>query len=417
MIRIDEIYTTTFWPRLRQLYRIFSCDPFGRSDAASVVNLSASTAQDYVFFFDQEPIDLDLHGKTFDRVARDNLDLAVKSLYGPGEGIVNDPEVIWTLEDRAVLEAYRAAASPRAVVLADLFDRHPEIFQRFKQLNQDRFFAKGHVVTSERDSQQVKHVCQLYGWQEHYYWFHGWAALDWYRGYNRTYLMPTQRTIKKTFIMPNRIVGGARQHRLKMLYWIFKLNLMNNYISCPQICPAENQTVKELLLSGVPMMPDAVEVFDRVKLPLNMPGEQGHPMHSCWLSLFDESAECLLYLVTETVATGSRLHLTEKIFKPICLRMPFIVVGTCGSLDYLRSYGFQTFATLWDESYDTVQDDDDRIAAIAVVLADLDSKSLEQKQQLSAAAAAIVEHNYHHFYSGAFEDILWQELQSMLAEF
>jgi len=192
---------------------------------------------------------------------------------------------------------------------------------------------------------------------------------------------------------------------------------MDNYISCPDICPAEGESVKDLLLTVALMREDAVEVFDSVALPLNMPNEQGHPMHSCWLSLFDESAECLLYLVTETVASGRRQHLTEKIFKPICLRMPFILVGTAGSLEYLRSYGFKTFATVWDESYDTIEDDDLRIAAIAELLKNIDQLPAAAKQDLFRQCADIIEHNYHHFYSGAFEEILWQELQSMLAEF
>ena len=55
-------------------------------------------------------------------------------------------------------------------------------------------------------------------------------------------------------------------------------------------------------------------------------------MQSNQLSLFEQSAESLLYLVTETVASGRRQHLTEKTFKPICLQMPFIIVGCAGSL-------------------------------------------------------------------------------------
>ena len=279
--------------------------------------------------------------------------------------------------------------------------------------------GKYHIITSEYSSDMVDYVCDKYNFTAHYYWFHGWAALDWYRGYNRTNLMPEpgRRSIRKTFIMPNRIIGGRRQHRLKMLYWIFKYKLMDNYISCPDICPAEGESVKDLLLTVALMREDAVEVFDSAALPLNMPNEQGHPMHSCWLSLFDESAECLLYLVTETVASGRRQHLTEKIFKPICLRMPFILVGTAGSLEYLRSYGFKTFATVWDESYDTIEDDDLRIAAIAELLKNIDQLPAAAKQDLFRQCADIIEHNYHHFYSGAFEEILWQELQSMLAEF
>jgi hypothetical protein len=136
-------------------------------------------------------------------------------------------------------------------------------------------------------------------------------------------------------------------------------------------------------------------------------------MHSCWLSLFDESAESLLYLVTETVATGHRHHLTEKTFKPIALGMPFVIVGTRGSLEYLRSYGFRTFEDIWDESYDHA-DDDVRIERIASLLRSLDELPTEAKQELFESAHEVIEHNWNHFYNGGFEAVLWTELKDML---
>jgi hypothetical protein len=139
-------------------------------------------------------------------------------------------------------------------------------------------------------------------------------------------------------------------------------------------------------------------------------------MHSCWLSLFDESAESLLYLVTETVATGRRHHLTEKTFKPIAMGMPFVIVGTRGSLEYLRSYGFKTFGDFWDEGYDTIADDRERIAAIAKTLKDLDDLSELEKTSLYRSMVPIIQHNWDHFYGGGFEKILWTELKDMLNE-
>jgi len=136
-------------------------------------------------------------------------------------------------------------------------------------------------------------------------------------------------------------------------------------------------------------------------------------MHSCWLSLFDESAESLLYLVTETVATGRRHHLTEKSFKPIALGMPFVILGTQGSLEYLRSYGFRTFGDIWDESYDFAQDDV-RVECIAELLKSLDTLSIEGKQDLFDQAQVVIEHNWNHFYNGGFEAVLWKELTEML---
>jgi hypothetical protein len=334
------------------------CDPFGRSDPESVKNYGSDTIHEhnYIFFFDQEPIHLNIHAATFGEV--------------------------------------------RHVRNADLHDQYNNI---------------GTICTSEKDSANVEQVCKKFGWKSLYYFFHGWASLDWYRGYDRTFLIKpwTNRKITKTFITPNRIVAGERQHRLEMLYHIFKNKLTNNHISCPAVCPAENISVQDAIKPLTKKYPDIESVFGKQSLPINFNDETDHPMHSCWLSLFDQSAESLLYLVTETVATGQRLHLTEKTFKPIALGMPFVIVGTKGSLEYLRSYGFRTFDGIWDESYDLAEDDD-RIERIASLLRSLDELPVPAKQELFEAAHDVIKHNWNHFYGGGFEAVLWSELKDML---
>ena len=281
------------------------------------------------------------------------------------------------------------------------------------------FNGTHHLITSESNSDMVDYACNTYNFIPHYYFFHGWAALDWYRGYNRSFLMrpPEQRAIARTFIAPNRIIAGQRQHRLLMLYHMFKLGMNNNHISCPAVCPAENISIQAAVEPLISLYPDIRTVFNQQPLPRNFEGETGHPMHSNRLSLFEPCAESLLYVVTETVATGRRLHLTEKTFKPICLRMPFFIVGTAGSLRYLRSYGFQTFGDFWDESYDDETNDFKRIEKIAAVLQELNIMPVSQKQQLFNSMIDILNYNYNHFYNGDFEQLLWTELQSMINAF
>jgi hypothetical protein len=198
-----------------------------------------------------------------------------------------------------------------------------------------------------------------------------------------------------------------------MLYYIFKNGMLDNHISCPDTCPAENISIHNAIKPLIPKYPDIAQVFAQQSLPIYFAGETDHPMHSCWLSLFDESAESLLYLVTETVATGRRHHLTEKTFKPIALGMPFVIVGTQGSLEYLRSYGFRTFEGIWDESYDQA-DDSVRIERIASLLRSLDELPVAAKQDLFDQAQEVIKHNWNHFYNGGFEAVLWTELQEML---
>lgn len=376
MIRIDEIYNNTFWPWLKKNrpgFRLFLCEPFGRSDPDSVINYGSDTVQEhnYIFCFDQEPIHLNIHLETFKKVFSLNVDIT----------------------------------HPGADSAESMIDKSKK----------GDVVTAGYIMTSERDSSVVEGICKRYNWKPLYYFFHGWAALDWYRGYDKTFLIKpwNQRTIEKTFLAPNRIIAGERKHRLEMLYHIFKNNLQHNHISCPLVCPAEGTHIYEAIKTLMPRYADAEQVFKNKKLPMQFKGETDHPMHSCWLSLFDEAAESLLYLVTETVATGQRLHLTEKTFKPIAMGMPFIIVGTRGSLKYLRDYGFKTFDGIWDESYDDATDSV-RIQQIASLLRSLDELPQQAKQDLFEQCIPIIEHNWNHFYNGGFEAVLWKEFNEML---
>jgi len=137
-------------------------------------------------------------------------------------------------------------------------------------------------------------------------------------------------------------------------------------------------------------------------------------MTSCWLTNFQEAADSLIYVATETVYFGKRLHLTEKTIKAIALEMPFVLVAPAHSLEYLREYGFKTFGHVFDERYDAETDDLLRLEMVAKLLKDLDGLSKRERAQIHKACLPIVEHNYDHFYRGGFSDILWQELMHML---
>ena len=365
MIRIDEIYENTFLSWVKQNLpntAIYYHDTFGRSDPDSILCRSFSEAKaetSFIYFFDQEPLILGYHQSTFDSVNECNM----------------------TIDD------------------------HGNMVRK-----------KGIVVVSETYSDNMDYICKQQELQPFYYFFHGWAVLDWYRGYNRTFLITPwqQRQIKKTFFSANRIIGGLRQHRVLMLYHFKKLGLMHNWISASAICPAEHIDIKEIANYYIDQYPDIVDVVGKMNLPKLFPGEDTPRMSSCWLDQFELCAESLVYHVTETAYTGRRLQLTEKTFKPIALGMPFVLTATAGSLAYLRSYGFKTFGNFWDEDYDLEIDDFARAKKVAAVLKKLDDLSTSAKQELFEACWPIIEHNWNWFYQGNFESVLWQELSAML---
>jgi hypothetical protein len=56
--------------------------------------------------------------------------------------------------------------------------------------------------------------------------------------------------------------------------------------------------------------------------------------------------------------------ISEKTFKPIAYQHPFIVWGSTGTLKYLREQGFETFDHVIDESYDSIENHNDRLLMI-----------------------------------------------------
>lgn len=96
--------------------------------------------------------------------------------------------------------------------------------------------------------------------------------------------------------------------------------------------------------------------------------------------------------VVESKITGPRF-ITEKTFKPIAHKHPFIVYGQAGTLQYLRDLGFETFNNMFDETYDNLTDPVERELKLIDIVKNYnnipyDSLTLEK-----------IEHNFNLFYN------------------
>jgi hypothetical protein len=81
-------------------------------------------------------------------------------------------------------------------------------------------------------------------------------------------------------------------------------------------------------------------------------------------------------VVTETVFDYPHSFRTEKIWKPIAIGHPFIAVANAGFYRDLRNLGFQTFSKWIDETFDTIDNNQERLARIAEVIRDLCQQDL-----------------------------------------
>ena len=89
---------------------------------------------------------------------------------------------------------------------------------------------------------------------------------------------------------------------------------------------------------------------------------------------------------------------------------PFIVFAEAGSLQYLKSYGFQTFSDIWDESYDQITDHTHRYQKILKLIRELNELDEHTFNQKIQRAKSIVVHNHQRFFSNEFEDQMLKEI-------
>jgi hypothetical protein len=109
-------------------------------------------------------------------------------------------------------------------------------------------------------------------------------------------------------------------------------------------------------------------------------------------------AQTCFSLVAET-KIQHELFVSEKIFKPLAYHHAMIVLGTPGTLQYIRNLGFETFAHCVDESYDRVLDYSARLQKILELLKDLYEEFVQTGTLFQdAQTQAVLAHNHARFF-------------------
>lgn len=100
----------------------------------------------------------------------------------------------------------------------------------------------------------------------------------------------------------------------------------------------------------------------------------------------DEWGEIYLYpppyidtyfsVVTETVFEYPYSFRTEKIWKPIVMGQPWIAVANSGFYRDMHNLGFQTYSHIIDESFDLIENNQDRLERVATIIDDLCKQDL-----------------------------------------
>lgn len=115
------------------------------------------------------------------------------------------------------------------------------------------------------------------------------------------------------------------------------------------------------------------------------------------LHQFLEIQKSFLYVCTETVYNYPSVYLSEKSFKGITVKRPFIILGAPKTLQTLKTLGFKTFDDYWDESYDLEMSDQRRLIKIYSIIKKISKQPLRELEILLHKMQPILEYNFNHY--------------------
>jgi len=134
----------------------------------------------------------------------------------------------------------------------------------------------------------------------------------------------------------------------------------------------------------------------------------------------DMYKNCDIHIVSETLAESrnntdySHMFITEKTYKPIAFKAPFIVLGQSNILKFLRQCGYKTFSCLWDESYDEEEDSQKRADKVINTIDSILKLSDEEYNALLIEAKKISKYNYEIFKSRVPEQPYFDSVDAFL---
>ena len=180
-----------------------------------------------------------------------------------------------------------------------------------------------------------------------------------------------------------------RPHRGAHLYKLVKDNILKNGLVSANEIFRDNTAV---YLSNA-SSDDYYSVMDRNYpkfIDGNWANENAGPQYN--IEIYKNS---LLSFITETKFNEPSVFPTEKIYKPLALGHPVILLAAAGTLAALREMGFKTDWCGINPSYNDIEDDIERLQATHTELLKWVNLSMEEKLTRIGNSMPTIEHNFN----------------------
>lgn len=164
----------------------------------------------------------------------------------------------------------------------------------------------------------------------------------------------------------------------------YKCDIVTAAVEFIKTCP---RTLDIEYLQNLDNCKDSVHQHENSYYPIQ------HPSN---LNLLQYYNDIFVDVVCEPNVSGNCFLVTEKLWRCIIAKRPFIVMSNPNYLANLRKLGFKTFDTFWSEEYD-LSGIHNRINQIEKILSIISNWPIETLQSKLNDMQDILEHNYQTF--------------------
>jgi hypothetical protein len=263
------------------------------------------------------------------------------------------------------------------------------------------------LIHSEKNSDDLLQY-QNIGFIGVHYWAHAVIARDWYRFAEfDSRLHPAKTLPQHKFLIYCRDWSSGREYRLKFLELLVKNNLNQDSQTSVMHANSEDVHFSQHQFKN----PDFELTFPELinQIPLNEYSSSASASYN-----YFDFVNTDVSVVLETVFDSNKIHLTEKTLRPIACGHPFILAAGPGSLEYVKSYGFKTFAPWIDESYDQETNGAKRLEKIIKSMKQIQNLQGQELVNFSRAVKQIADFNKKHFFGNEFFNQVRDELKNNL---
>lgn len=308
------------------------------------------------------------------------------------------------------------------------FDQEPMIKSIDDKLWDYIFQEPTIFANSELDSADKDYVKSRYpNFIDWYFFSHALVAREWFVSQENSFAGWFDQ---KQTVLDCNLISGNRQYRIYLVYLMYKFGYQDNsYISFNGDYNWKDELSNTADLLN--LLNEPKKYLDRIpqeKISYDNWGKDQPAFNGLMQAKVPMNfyAKVNYITVSETLCTENKKHLTEKIFKPILAGKPFLLVGGYKNLEYLRSYGFKTFDSLWSEDYDDVVDPRSRIDKIFKLMESINldktflfdkgtweykegCKNIKRKLDIFGQAHNIAMENRKYFWSDEFHNVVLNE--------